>query len=285
MTDEAEVDAAELVARPRRVGRERLPLPVLALAIVAIAFFALPFLGMIWRLPWGDVWSTLSSENARKALRLSLWCSLWSTAAALLFGVPLAWLLARVEFRGRTAVRALCTLSMVLPPVVAGVALFYALGRRGLVGQYLDRWFGFTLPFTTYGVIVAQTFVAMPFLVITVEAAFRQMDPRFEDAARTLGASRWYVFRHVTLPAIRPGVVAGAVLAWARALGEFGATITFAGNFPGRTQTMPLAIYLANEIDPDEAVVLSLVLVAVSFAVLVALRDRFLSTGQQPPPA
>ena len=167
-----------------------------------------------------------------------------------MFGVPLAWLLARVSFPGRGLVRALCTLSMVLPPVVAGVALFYSLGRRGLVGQYLDRWFGFTLPFTTPGVVVAQTFVAMPFLVITVEAAFRQLDTRFEDAARTLGASRWYVFRRVTVPAIRPGLVAGAVLAWARALGEFGATITFAGNFPGRTQTMPLAIYLANEIDP-----------------------------------
>ena len=145
---------------------------------------------------------------------------------------------------------------MVLPPVVAGVALFYALGRRGLVGQYLDRWFGITLPFTTAGVIVAQTFVAMPFLVITVEAAFRQLDTRYEEAARTLGASRWYVFRRVTLPAIRPGLIAGAVLAWARALGEFGATITFAGNFPGRTQTMPLAIYIANEVNPDEAIVL-----------------------------
>jgi molybdate transport system permease protein len=199
--------------------------------------------------------------------------------AAVTFGVPLAWLLARITFPGRGLVRALCTLSMVLPPVVAGVALFYALGRRGLVGQYLDQWFGFTLPFTTTGVIVAQTFVAMPFLVLTVEAAFRQQDLRYEDAARTLGGSRWYVFRRVTLPAIRPGLVAGAVLAWARALGEFGATITFAGNFPGRTQTMPLAIYLANESNPDEAVMLSIVLVIISFAVLVALRERFLGGG------
>jgi molybdate transport system permease protein len=256
-----------------------MPALALVLAIVAVAFFALPFIGLLWKAPWGDVWSILTSEGALKALRLSLWCSTWATVAAMVFGVPLAWLLARISFPGRGLVRALCTLSMVLPPVVAGVALFYALGRRGLVGQYLDRWFGFTLPFTTNGVIVAQTFVAMPFLVITVEAAFRQLDTRFEDAARTLGASRWYVFRRVTLPAIRPGLVAGAVLAWARALGEFGATITFAGNFPGRTQTMPLAIYLANETNPDEAIVLSLVLVAVSFAVLVALRDRFLGGG------
>jgi molybdate transport system permease protein len=265
------------------VARERLPWPALVLAVAAIAFFALPFLGLLWRAPWGDIWSILTSKSARTALRLSLWCSLWATVAALVFGVPLAWLLARVPFPGRGLVRALCTLSMVLPPVVAGVALFYGLGRRGLVGQHLDRWFGFTLPFTTTGVIVAQTFVAMPFLVITVESAFRQQDTRFEDAARTLGASRWYVFWRVTLPAIRPGLVAGTVLAWARALGEFGATITFAGNFPGRTQTMPLAIYLANEINPDEAIVLSLVLIAVSFGVLVTLRDRYLGGGSDAP--
>jgi molybdate transport system permease protein len=263
----------------RRVGRERLPLPALILAIIAIGFFALPFVGLLWKAPWGDVWSILSSHGSLTALRLSLYCSTWATALAVLFGVPLAWLLARVSFPGRGLARALCTLSMVLPPVVAGVALFYALGRRGLVGQYLDRWFGITLPFTTWGVIVAQTFVAMPFLVITVEAAFRQLDSRYEEAARTLGASRGYVFRRVILPGIRPGLVAGAVLAWARALGEFGATITFAGNFPGRTQTMPLAIYIANETNPDEAIVLSLVLIAVSFGVLVALRDRFLGGG------
>jgi molybdate transport system permease protein len=258
-----------------------MPALALVLAIIAIAFFALPFVGLLWKAPWSDAWSILTSESAVGALRLSLWCSTWATVVSVIFGVPLAWLLARITFPGRGPVRALCTLSMVLPPVVAGVALFYALGRRGLVGQYLDRWFGLTLPFTTTGVIVAQAFVAMPFLVITVEAAFRQLDTRFEDAARTLGASRWYVFRRVTLPAIRPGLIAGAVLAWARALGEFGATITFAGNFPGRTQTMPLAIYLANETDPDQAIVLSLVLIGVSFVVLVALRDRFLG-GRAP---
>jgi molybdate transport system permease protein len=281
---------SETAASPRaavrrgKVGQERLPLGALVLAIIAIGFFALPFLGLLWRAPWGDIWSILASESARTALRLSLWCSLWATLAAVVLGVPLAWLLARIAFPGRGLVRALCTLSMVLPPVVAGVALFYALGRRGLVGQYLDQWFGITLPFSTAGVVVAQAFVAMPFLVITVEAAFRQMDTRYEDAARTLGASRWYVFRRVTLPAIRPGLVAGAVLAWARALGEFGATITFAGNFPGRTQTMPLAIYITNEVSPDEAIVLSLVLIAVSFGVLVALRDRYLGGSRPPTP-
>ena len=208
-------------------------------------------------------------------MRLSLWCSLCATALSIVFGVPLAWLLARVEFAGRGLVRALCLLSMVLPPVVGGVALFFALGRRGLVGQYLDRWFDVRLPFTTAGVVVAQTFVAMPFLVITVEAALRQHDQRIEAAARTLGASRWYTFRRVTLPAVRPAIVAGAVLAWARALGEFGATITFAGNFPGTTQTLPLAVYLALDTNPEQAIVLALVLIVVSFAVLVGLRDRW----------
>lgn len=264
----------------RKVASERPPAVVMTVAGLGVAFFALPFLGLLWRVPWSDLWSILTTDSARTALRLSMWCSLWATAVAVLVGVPLAWVLARVTFPGRALIRALCTLSMVLPPVVAGVALFYALGRRGLAGQYIDRWFGITLPFTTTGVVVAQAFVAMPFLVITVEAAFRQMDTRYEDAARTLGASRWYVFRRVTLPAIRPGLIAGAVLAWARALGEFGATITFAGNFPGRTQTMPLAIYLTNEINPAEAIVLSLVLIAVSFGVLVALRDRYLGGGR-----
>jgi len=247
--------------------------------MAACVFFALPFVGLLWRAPWSRVWDVLADGESRTALRLSLECSVVATALALLFGVPLAWWLARVDFPGRSLVRALCTLSMVLPPVVAGVALFFSFGRRGLFGQYLDRWFGVTLPFTTGGVVMAQTFVAMPFLVLTVEAAFRQLDRRYDDTARTLGASPWYVFRRVTLPAVRPGLVAGAVLAWARALGEFGATITFAGNFPGRTRTMPLATYLALETDPEAAVVLSLVLVAVSFAVLIGLRDRWLGAG------
>ena len=245
-------------------------------------FFALPFLGLLWRAPWGTTWSVLTEEAVRTALWLSIRCSLAATALALVFGVPLAWLLARVDFPGRGVARALCTLSMVLPPVVGGVALFFSFGRRGLFGQYLDRWFDFRLPFTTWGVVMAQTFVSMPFLVLTVEAALRQIDRRFEDAARTLGGSRWYVFRRVTLPTVRPALIAGAVLAWARALGEFGATITFAGNFPGTTQTMPLATYLALESNPEEALILSLVLIAVSFGVLVGLRDRWLGGTPSP---
>jgi molybdate transport system permease protein len=261
-----------------------MPAPALILAAVAIAFFSLPLLGLLWRAPWSSAWSYLTDDTATTALRLSLVCSLWATGLSVVFGVPLAWLLARSDLPGRGVIRALTTLSMVLPPVVGGVALFFALGRRGLVGQYLERWFDITLPFTTTAVVIAQTFVAMPFLVITVEAALRQLDTRHEDASRTLGASRWYTFRRVTLPAIRPALVAGAVLSWARALGEFGATITFAGNFPGTTQTMPLAVYLSLESNPEEAIVLALVLIVVSFAVLVGLRDRWFGQQGRPRP-
>jgi molybdate transport system permease protein len=261
----------------RHVDGRQLPVPIFLLAMVAVAFFALPFIGLLWRAPWGSMLEVIGQSSVQTALWLSLRTSLTATFFAALFGVPLAWLLARVPFPGSSAVRALCTLSMVLPPVVGGVALFFSFGRRGLFGQYLDRWFDIQLPFTTWGVVVAQTFVSMPFLVITVEAALRQVDRRYEEAARTLGGSRWYVFRRVTMPTIRPALLAGAGLAWARALGEFGATITFAGNFPGTTQTMPLATYLALETDPQEALTISLILVAVSFAVLMGLRDRWLN--------
>jgi len=253
-----------------------------ALAAVAVAFFALPLAGLLVRTPWSSAGRVLTEPATRDALRLSLVCSSWSTLVSLVFGVPLAWVLARSSLPGRGTIRALCTLSMVLPPVVGGVALFAALGRRGLLGQWLDRWFDLRLPFSTAGVVVAQTFVAMPFLVITVESALRQHDRRLEEAARTLGASSWTTFRRVTLPAVRPALTAGAVLAWARALGEFGATVTFAGNFPGRTQTLPLATYLALESRPDDALVLSLLLVVTSFVVLVGLRDRWLGAAIGP---
>jgi molybdate transport system permease protein len=168
---------------------------------------------------------------------------------------------------------------MVLPPVVGGVALLLAFGRRGLVGQWLYQWFGVQLPFTTAGAVLAETFVAMPFLVLTAEAGFRSADRRLEEAARTLGARPGTVFRRVTLPLVGPSLAAGAVLCWARALGEFGATITFAGNFPGRTQTTPLKVFLLLESRPDAAIVLSLVLLAVSLVVLVGLRTRWLGSA------
>ncbi|HST66444.1 MAG TPA: ABC transporter permease [Mycobacteriales bacterium] len=259
--------------------RSAAPWPLAVPALIAIAFLLLPLVGLVARAPWRTLPSLLSDPTVGQALRLSLVTATLATAVSLLVGVPLAWVLARVRFPGRSVLRALVTLPLVLPPVVGGVALFLALGRRGLVGQYLDRWFGLTIPFTPAAVVLAETFVAMPFLVVAVEGALRAADPRFEEASATLGASRWTTFRRVTLPMIGPSVLAGAVLCWARALGEFGATITFAGNFPGRTQTMPIAVYLALETDPDAAIALSLVLLAVSLLILVSLRDRVLRAG------
>ncbi len=261
----------------RRATRERVPLVVLAGATLAAAIFVVPLAGLLWRAPWTSAWSVLSSHESSTALRLSIETSIGATAIAIVLGVPLAWIQARVAYPGRGVVRALTLLPMVLPPVVGGIALLLALGRKGLVGQYLDH-VGVHLPFHVGGAILAETFVAMPFLVLTVEAAFRTADRRFEDAARTLGASRLRVFRQVTLPMIRPSLIAGAVLCWARALGEFGATITFAGNTQGHTQTLPLFVYVKLEegtIEP--AIVLSLLLLVISLTVLVSLRDRWLS--------
>ncbi|MEU9993428.1 molybdate ABC transporter permease subunit [Streptomyces sp. NPDC048045] len=262
--------------RRRRI-RAGLPLPLLLPGLVALVFLLLPLVALLVRAPWRSLPDLLTSTEVWQALQLSLVSATAATAVSLVLGVPLAWLLARTDFPGRGLVRALVTLPLVLPPVVGGVALLLALGRNGVVGKWLDTWFGITLPFTTTGVVIAEAFVAMPFLVISVEGTLRAADPRFEEAATTLGASRFTAFRRVTLPLIAPGIAAGAVLAWARALGEFGATITFAGNFPGRTQTMPLAVYLALQNDPDAAIALSLVLLAVSITVLAGLRDRWLT--------
>jgi molybdate transport system permease protein len=255
---------------------DRPPLIPAVVAAIGAAVFALPLAGLLWRAPWSSAWDVLDTDASRDALRLSLITSLSATAIAVVLGVPLAWVQARVEYPGKRFVRALTILPMVLPPVVGGVALLLALGRRGIVGSQLDR-IGVNLPFTTVGAVVAETFVAMPFLVLTLEAAFRSTDRRLEDAARSLGAGRFHVFRTVTVPLVRPSFIAGAVLCWARALGEFGATITFAGNLQGTTQTLPLFVYIKLEgSDPDAAIVLSLVLLAVSLAVLVSLRDRWL---------
>ncbi|MFC8527106.1 molybdate ABC transporter permease subunit [Nocardia sp. NPDC057227] len=259
----------------RRVPARR-PLLLLIPGLGGLVFLLVPVAGLLVRAPWRELPARLASQEVATALRLSLVSATLATGICLVLGVPLAWLLARGELPGRGLLRALVTVPLVLPPVVGGVALLLVLGRRGLIGRYLDEWFGVSLPFTTAAVVLAEAFVALPFLVIAVEGALRSADPRYEEAAATLGASRWYTFRRVTLPAVLPGVVAGAVLCWARALGEFGATITFAGNFPGTTTTMPLAVYLALETDPAAAIVLSLVLLAVSVTVLVALRERWL---------
>jgi molybdate transport system permease protein len=266
-------------ARRQPQARPSAPFAIVILAALGAAYFIIPLLGLLLRTPWTSALQQLGTPEVLAALRLSLLASFSATALALIFGVPLAWTLARLTFPGRAVLRALTVLPMVLPPVVGGVALLLAFGRRGLLGGWLATTFGIHLPFTTAGAVMAETFVAMPFLVITVEAGLRAMDTRFEDAARTLGASRWTVLWRVTLPLVRPSLIAGAVLCWARAIGEFGATITFAGNFPGRTQTMPLAVYLALETNPEAAILLSLVLLAVSLAVLIGLRDRWLGAS------
>ena len=239
-----------------------------------VLFFGLPLVGLLWRAPWGDFTSVLRDPSARKALRLSLVCSLSATGLSVLFGIPIAWLLARGRFAGLNVLRGLALLPLVLPPVVGGVALFYAFGRRGLIGQWLDRGFGIQLPFTIWAAIIAETFVAMPFFIITVEGALRSLDTRYEEAAATYGAGPWTILRRVTLPMIAPSIAAGMALTWARALGEFGATITFAGNFPGKTQTLPLAIYLAFENNDPAGVILSILLLTISIVVLVVVGSR-----------
>ncbi|MFV2021298.1 ABC transporter permease [Micromonospora sp. LOL_023] len=235
----------------------------------------LPLVGLLARTPWAELPQRLTAPGVLDALRLSMVTATAATVLCLLLGVPLAWLLARTRLPGRGVIRALVTVPLVLPPVVGGLALLLVYGRRGLVGSWLDTTFGITVPFTTTAVVLAEAFVAMPFLIIAVEGALRGADPRYEEAAATLGAGRWTAFRRVTLPIVAPGIAAGSVLCWARALGEFGATITFAGNFPGRTQTMPLAVYLALEQDLEAAVVLSLLLLVVSVVILAGLRDRW----------
>lgn len=264
--------------RGARRGAGGVPVALLLPALLGLAFLALPLAGLLARTPWSTLPQRLTEPGVLAALRLSLLTATLATLLCLLLGVPLAWLLARVEFPGRRLVRALVTVPLVLPPVVGGVALLLVFGRRGLIGDWLDRLFGTTLPFTTTGVVLAEAFVAMPFLVIAVEGALRGADRRYEEAAATLGAGRWTTFTHVTVPLVAPGLAAGAVLCWARALGEFGATITFAGNYPGRTQTMPLAVYLALETDVEAAIVLSLILLVVSVVILAGLRDRWVST-------
>ncbi len=264
----------------RRLAR-RAPWWIVVPATIAVAFVALPFIALLQRVPWTNLPELLGRPVVRDALRLSLVTSLSATALALVLGVPLAWLLARRRFAGRALLRGLVLLPMVLPPVVGGAALLFAAGRKGLLGEPLYEGTGFLLPYSTLGVIVANTFVAMPFLVITVEAGLRSIDTRYEDAAASLGANRSTVLRRVTLPMAAPSILAGAVLCWARALGEFGATITFAGNTQGETTTMPLVIFLALESgDREAAIALSVVLIAISLAVIVPLRDRFLGAGQ-----
>lgn len=257
----------------------RPPAALLVPAALGLALVAVPIVGLLQRAPWSTLLSRLTEEDVVEALRVSLVVSVVAAVVATVLGLPLAWMLARHDGRIASLVRAAVLVPMVLPPVVGGTALLFALGRRGLFGQWLDNWFGITLPFTTTGAIVAASFVALPFFVTTVEAALRQAGPELEEAAAVNGADPLATFFTVTVPASRDAILAGVALAWARALGEFGATVTFAGNLAGETRTLPLEIFLSLESDPESAVAISVVLLGASLGVLVALRGRWFNRG------
>lgn len=268
---------ARTPARAPSLGRP--PLLLLVPGSVGAALLVVPLVALVVDTPWSDLGAQLADPAVRDALWLSGLTSALTVALCVLLGTPLAWLLARVDFPGRRLLRGLVAVPLVLPPVVAGVALVAALGRNGLLGGPLHDVTGWTIPYTTTAVVLAHTFVSLPFFVLSVEGSLRTAGERFDVVAATLGADRWTTFRRVTLPLALPGVAAGCVLAWARSLGEFGATITFAGNFPGTTQTMPSLIYTTLQADPAAARTLSMLLLVVSIGVLVGLRRRWLVTS------
>jgi molybdate transport system permease protein len=261
------------MAAPKRTT----PGVFVVLAVLGIAFVTLPLAGLIQRTPWSRAADVLTSDSSLTALLLSIVVATSAAVVSLVLGFPLAWVLSRSSFPGRRVVRGLVILPLVMPPVVGGVALLAVFGRRGFLGAPLNDLFGVQVTFTTPAAVLAAAFVSFPLAVLALEAGLRSLDTRLEDAAATLGGSRWYVLRRVTLPMLAPQIAAGLVLCWARALGEFGATITFAGNLQGRTQTLPLAVFERLQTDPDGAIALSLLLVAVSLAVIVGLRGRFLA--------
>jgi molybdate transport system permease protein len=263
-------------ARRPRDDRSGVGLPrfIWVPAGIAFALIALPVVGLLIRADWAKLPALLVSESALDALRLSLETGAISTLLCIVFGGPLAAVLARGRLRGLGLLRSVVLLPLVLPPVVGGIALLFLLGRTGLIGRQLDLWFGITIPFTTTAVILAQTFVSMPFLVVSLEGALRTAGERYEAVAATLGASPWLAFRRVTVPLVLPGLLSGAVLAFARCLGEFGATTAFAGSLQGTTRTLPLLIYLDRETDVDSAVALSLLLVVVAIVVIAFARPR-----------
>jgi len=252
------------------------PIRLAAPATIGAAFVALPLAGLLAAAPWARIGGLLSDSATLTALWLTLLTSVVTVVAVIAVGTPLAYVLSRSHRRGMGLLRAVLMIPLVLPPVVAGVALLAAFGRTSVIGSWLDTTFGVTLPFTTVAVIMAHTFVALPFYVLAVEGSLTTVDEEYDVAAAILGADRWTTFIRVTLPMALPGVAAGAALAWARSIGEFGATITFAGNYPGVTQTFPLAIYGALQLNVDTAVALSVVLLVVSVAILFLLRGRWI---------
>jgi molybdate transport system permease protein len=249
----------------------RLRDPWWLLSLPLLLFLALPVVAMFLRIPPAQLWANLSEAQVVQAISLSLLTTCITLAVTIIFGTPVAYLLARYDFPFRRAVDTLLDLPTVLPPSVAGVALLMAFGRRGLIGEWLEVW-GIHIAFTQVAVVLAQTFIAAPFYVKAAMLGFASVDQDLEQAAALDGAGGGQVFRFVTLPLARSALLSGAVMTWARALGEFGATIIFAGNYPGRTQTMPLAIYIGFELDLDVALTLSAILVGCSFLVLMVVK-------------
>ena len=260
--------------RSRRAPAVALPRFLWIPAACAFALVALPVVGLLLRADWPRMPELLTSEAALDALRLSLITAAISTALCIVLGGPLAVVLARGRLPGLRVLRSVVLLPLVLPPVVGGLALLFLLGRTGLLGRQLDLWFGITIPFTTTAVVLAQTFVALPFLVVSLEGALRTAGGRYEAVAATLGAGPAYAFRRVTVPLVLPGLASGSMLAFARCLGEFGATTAFAGSLQGTTRTLPLLVYLERETDVAGAVALSLLLVAVAVVVIAVGRSR-----------
>lgn len=263
----------------RQGGLGRVPVLLVVPAAAATLLLVVPLVAMVAVTDVTALPAQLASEPLREALWLSVTTSTGAMLVCLVLGLPLAWLLARVDLPGRGLLRVLVTVPLVLPPVVAGVALRTAFGRTGAIGEPLAALTGFTFPFTAWGVVLAHVFVALPFVVLSIEGALRSADPAYDAVAATLGASRWTTFRRVTVPLALPGIVAGMVLGWARSLGEFGATITFNGNYPGTTQTMPTLIYVTRQGDQDAALTLSMVMLLVSVGVLLLLHERWLGTA------
>lgn len=247
------------------------------LSLPILGFLTLPLLALLLRVPLERLWLTLGTPTVYQAISLSLTTSAITTGITILSGTPLAYLMARRQFPLKRVVDTLIDLPTVLPPAVAGVALLMAFGRRGMVGSYLEAW-GLHIAFTQMAVVMAQTFVAAPLYLKSAMAGLAEVQPELEQAAALDGAGDWQVFRRITLPLARRALLTGVVMTWARALGEFGATIIFAGNFPGRTQTMPLAIYLGFELDLSVALTLSLILMGCSFLTLILVKNFFQRT-------
>ncbi|MCZ4078545.1 ABC transporter permease [Rhodococcus sp. H36-A4] len=277
--------SATVEVKPTRSGRGirggnevRVGLPrwIFVPAALGALFVVTPLLAILLKIDWPNFIALISSESSRTALLLSLRTAATSTVVCIVIGIPMALVLARSEFPGQSILRALVLLPLVLPPVVGGIALLYTFGRLGLLGEQLEAW-GIGIAFSTTAVVLAQTFVSLPFLVVSLEGALRSTGRGYETVAATLGARPTTVLRRVTLPLVLPGLVSGAVLAFARALGEFGATLTFAGSLEGVTRTLPLEIYLQRETDPDAAVALSLLLIVVATVIVVAARGRRLA--------